>query len=53
MSPHKFQDEDLRVLGREWNANVIRWQITRNWGRVGTDRDLAELLYKGVSQVRF
>jgi len=26
----------------EWKANVIRWQITRNWGRPGTDRDLAE-----------
>jgi endoglucanase len=42
MSPNKFRDEDLRVLGMEWNANVIRWQITRNWGRVGTDRDLAD-----------
>ena len=42
MSPHKFRDEDLRVLGMEWNANVIRWQMTRNWGRAGTDRDLAE-----------
>jgi len=42
MSPNTFRDEDLRVLGMEWNANVIRWQITRNWGRVGTDRDLAE-----------
>ncbi len=42
MSPHTFRDEDLRVLGLEWNANVIRWQITRNWGRVGTDRDLDE-----------
>ena len=42
MSPHTFRDEDLRVLGMEWNANVIRWQITRNWGRVGTDRNLAE-----------
>ena len=42
MSPNVFRDEDLRVLGTEWNANVIRWQITRNWGRAGTDRDLAE-----------
>jgi hypothetical protein len=42
MSPNEFRDEDLRVLGKEWNANVIRWQITRNWGRAGTDRDLAE-----------
>jgi len=42
MSPNVYRDEDLRVLGLEWNANVIRWQITRNWGRPGTDRDLAE-----------
>lgn len=42
MSPNVFRDEDLRVLGTEWKANVIRWQITRNWGRPGTDRDLAE-----------
>jgi len=42
MSPNSFRDEDLRVLGIEWNANVIRWQITRNWGRAGTDRDLAD-----------
>ena len=42
MSPNVFRDDDLRVLGTEWKANVIRWQITRNWGRPGTDRDLAE-----------
>ena len=42
MSPNVFRDDDLRVLGMEWKANVIRWQITRNWGRAGTDRDLAE-----------
>jgi hypothetical protein len=42
MSPNTFHDEDLRVLGMEWNANVLRWQITRNWGRAGTDRDLEE-----------
>jgi aryl-phospho-beta-D-glucosidase BglC (GH1 family) len=42
MSPNSFSDEDMRVLGKEWNANVIRWQITRNWGRPGTDRDLPE-----------
>ena len=42
MSPNHFSDEDLRVLGEDWNANVIRCQITRNWGRAGTDRDLAD-----------
>ncbi|TWT84849.1 Endoglucanase C [Planctomycetes bacterium CA13] len=42
MSPNNFRDEDLRTLGEQWNANVIRWQITRNWGRAGTERDLTE-----------
>jgi hypothetical protein len=42
MSPNSFRDEDLRVLGQEWKANLIRWQLTRNWGKPGTDRDLAE-----------
>lgn len=42
MSPQQFREEDLRILGLEWNANVIRWQICRNWGKVGTDRDLDE-----------
>ena len=42
MSPTAFREEDIRVLGREWNANVIRWQIVRNWGKSGTERDLAE-----------
>jgi len=42
MSPNVFRDEDMRVLGQEWNANVIRWQITRNWGQAGTERDLGE-----------
>lgn len=42
MSPNVFRDEDMRVLGQEWNANVIRWQITRNWGKAGTERDLGE-----------
>jgi endoglucanase len=42
MSPNAFHDEDLRVLGQEWKANLIRWQITRNWGQAGTDRDLEE-----------
>ncbi|MCU0962319.1 MAG: hypothetical protein MUF48_19650, partial [Pirellulaceae bacterium] len=26
-------DEDLRVLGQEWNANLIRWQLIRT-GRI-------------------
>ena len=42
MSPNSFREDDLRTLGGEWNANLIRWQLTRNWGRPGTDRDLDE-----------
>jgi len=42
MSPNQFREEDIRVLGEEWKANVIRWQINRHWGRAGTDRDLAD-----------
>jgi hypothetical protein len=42
VSPNDFRDEDMRVLGKEWKANVIRWQITRNWAKAGTDRDLDE-----------
>ncbi|MBI5383158.1 MAG: cellulase family glycosylhydrolase [Verrucomicrobia bacterium] len=42
MSPNAFRDEDLRVLGQDWGANLIRWQITRNWGKPNTDLDLAE-----------
>ena len=28
----------------EWNGNLIRAQITRNWGRYGTDLDVEEYL---------
>lgn len=42
MSPNAFVDEDMRVLGQEWNANLIRWQMTRRWGVPNTDRDLDE-----------
>ena len=42
MSPNAFREEDIRVLGTEWKANLIRWQLTRNWGKAGTERDLDE-----------
>ena len=42
MSPNASREEDLRVLGTEWNANLIRWQLTRAWGKANTDRDLDE-----------
>ena len=31
MSPNTFSDESLRVLGQEWKANLIRWQMTTRW----------------------
>ena len=30
ISPGSFQEADLKVLGEEWNANIVRWQM--NWG---------------------
>ncbi len=42
MSPCEFKEEDIRVLGEEWNGNVIRWQLSRNWGQYNTDRVLKE-----------
>lgn len=34
-------DEMLRVL-HDWDANLIRAQITRNWGKIDTELDLDE-----------
>ena len=42
MSPNVFHNDDMKMLGAGWKANVIRWQITRNWSHRDTDRDLAE-----------
>ncbi|MBN2452576.1 MAG: cellulase family glycosylhydrolase [Lentisphaeria bacterium] len=45
MSPNTFRDEDLRVLGTEWKANLIRWQMTTRWGAEyghGQDYDLTQ-----------
>ena len=41
MSPHQFKDGDLETLAK-WNVNLVRAQICRDWGKAGTDRDLAE-----------
>lgn len=30
ISPGGFHEPDLKVLGEEWNANLVRWQM--NWG---------------------
>lgn len=32
VSSNSFREEDLRVLGEDWNANLIRWQMTTRWG---------------------
>lgn len=29
MVPQRIDEEGLRVFGRDWNANLIRWQLTR------------------------
>ncbi len=41
MSPHTFKGDDIETLGK-WNVNLVRAQICRDWGKPGTDRDLAE-----------
>jgi endoglucanase len=41
MSPNSFRVEDFDTLAK-WNVNLIRWQITRNWGKADTDTDLAD-----------
>ncbi len=42
MSPNQFKDEDFQVFSKEWNANLVRWQMTRRWGQANTDTDLEE-----------
>lgn len=42
MSPTAFKEEDFKVFANEWNANLVRWQITSNWGKPGSDMDLGE-----------
>ncbi len=42
MSPiRKFTEDDWKTLS-EWNVNLVRAQLCRNWGAIGTERDLAE-----------
>ncbi|MBI4978142.1 MAG: cellulase family glycosylhydrolase [Spirochaetes bacterium] len=42
MSPNSVKDDDFRVFAKEWNANLVRYQMTRKWGAANTDLDLAE-----------
>ncbi len=41
MSPFNTRPEDLAAM-REWNANLVRIQLCRNWGKNNTDLDLDE-----------
>ncbi|MFG0250697.1 MAG: hypothetical protein ACF8OB_17565 [Phycisphaeraceae bacterium JB051] len=41
MSPQKFREQDFVDL-EKWNVNVVRWQMTRHWGKANTDLDLDE-----------
>jgi endoglucanase len=35
------KEDDFRTL-RDWGATLARFQMARNWGRSGTDQDLAD-----------
>lgn len=39
MGPDNYRPEDLDEL-HSWGANLLRWQLKRNWGRSNTERDL-------------
>lgn len=41
MSPNSFSEQDFTDLAA-MNVNAVRWQIGRNWGTTGGERDLAE-----------
>ncbi len=42
MSPtREFTEDDWKTL-KEWNVNLVRAQLCRNWGKTGTERDLEE-----------
>lgn len=40
MSPDKFREDDFRTLGVEWHANLIRWQIKKDWGDSLTEQNI-------------
>lgn len=41
MSPKRFSPGDMEQL-EKWNVNLVRFQISRNWRKFQTDRDLQE-----------
>lgn len=42
MTPNSIKDDDFKTFGAEWNANLVRYQMTRQWGAANTDLDLGE-----------
>ena len=42
MSPGGPITEEMLQTLHSWNANLIRAQIVRNWGQIGTETDLVE-----------
>ena len=42
MSPGRdMTEDDFRTL-RDWGATLLRYQMVRDWGKIGANRDLAE-----------
>lgn len=41
MNGNRFDAQALHDLA-QWNANLVRWQLTTTWAEVGGDRDLAQ-----------
>ncbi|MBS1370760.1 MAG: cellulase family glycosylhydrolase [Lentisphaeria bacterium] len=41
MSPVRFREEDFATL-REWNVNLVRAQMIRNWHKANAERDLGD-----------
>ncbi|MBN8219105.1 MAG: cellulase family glycosylhydrolase [Spirochaetes bacterium] len=42
LHPSSLGDADYRVFAGEWKGNLARCQMTRAWGKAGTDLDLVE-----------
>ena len=42
MSPGRDMTEDDFITLRDWGATLLRYQMCRDWGKAGTNRDLAE-----------
>ncbi|MBR0459424.1 MAG: cellulase family glycosylhydrolase [Victivallales bacterium] len=40
-NPLNLNQYDLLTL-KQWNVNLVRFQICRHWGQIGTDKDLKE-----------